>query len=125
VQHNEEYFPDSFKFDPERWIVSDINPKERVEMAREAFLPFSMGPRGCPGKTMAYMELSNTMAKALWYFDFRAAEGTLGDVGAGRSDGPKGRQRPKEFQVIDHLTSTHEGPYIQFKLRADVGDFLE
>jgi cytochrome P450 len=125
VQHNEEYFPDSFKFNPERWIVSDRNPREDVEKAKQAFLPFSVGPRGCPGKTMAYMEMSNAMAKALWYFDFKAAVGRLGAVGAGRPGGPKGRRRPNEFQLIDHLTSTHEGPYIQFKLRADVSEYLK
>ena len=124
IQHNEEYFPNSFKYDPERWIVSDTNSKEKIEIARQAFVPFSMGPRGCPGKTMAYMELSNAMAKALWYFDFKGAKGSLGAVGEGRPDGPAGRRRRDEFQLLDHLTSTHEGPYIRFKARSDVAECL-
>jgi hypothetical protein len=124
VQHNEEYFPNSFKFDPDRWIVSDTNPKEKVELAKQAFVPFSLGPRGCPGKTMAYMEMSNAIARALWYFDFKAAEGSLGAVGGGQPGGPMGRQRPNEFQLMDHITSSHDGPYIQFKLRADVSEPL-
>ncbi|KAK7184478.1 cytochrome P450 [Paraphaeosphaeria sporulosa] len=124
VQHNEEYFPDSFSFCPDRWIVSEGNPKEKIELARQAFVPFSLGPRGCPGKTMAYMELSTAMAKALWYFDFEAADGDLGVVGAGKLGGPPGRQRPNEFQLIDHLTSTHDGPYIKYKLREDVSELL-
>jgi cytochrome P450 len=124
MQHNKCYFPDSFTFDPERWIVSETNPKDRIEMARQALQPFSTGPRGCPGKTMAYMELSNAIAKTLWYFDLRAVEGSLGDIGAGKPEGPLGRRRKKEFQVIDHLTSTHDGPYIQFKLRADASEIL-
>ncbi|KAJ4296421.1 hypothetical protein N0V90_006466 [Kalmusia sp. IMI 367209] len=100
VQHNEDYFPNSFTFDPTRWLVSDTNPKDKVEAARLAFLPFSLGPRGCPGKTMAYMELSTAMAKALWYFDFKAADGALGDVGAGRVGGPRGGRGRMSFSLL-------------------------
>lgn len=124
MQHNEDYFPNSFNFDPDRWLISDTNSKADIEKARQALLPFSLGPRGCPGKGLAYMEISNAMAKALWYYDFRAAKGSLGRVGAGHPKGPLGRQRPDEFQVIDYVTSTHDGPYIEFKARVDLADCL-
>ncbi|KAF2473640.1 cytochrome P450 [Lindgomyces ingoldianus] len=124
LHHNEEYFPDSFTFKPERWIVSTDTSKESVDLARRAFAPFSLGTRGCAGRTMAYMETSNVIAKTIWYFDFTVAGGHFGTIGEGSSDGPEGRKRMKEFQLEDHFTSTHEGPYLQFKLRKEVADQL-
>ncbi|KAF2795044.1 cytochrome P450 [Melanomma pulvis-pyrius CBS 109.77] len=125
IHHNEEYFPDSFVFSPERWIASSSNPKERVELARRAFSPFSLGPRGCAGRTMAYMEISNVLARTMWHFDFATSEGSLKHVGAGAPNGPKGRHRTLEFQLQDHLVSTHAGPYLRFKLRKEVANKLE
>jgi cytochrome P450 len=116
IHHSEEYFPDSFTFSPERWIVSKYNPKESVEHTRRAFAPFSLGSRGCPGRTMAYMEISNVLAQTMWYFDFAAPEGELKRVGAGTPDGPKGRRKELEFQLQDHLISSYDGPYVRFRL---------
>ena len=124
VHHNEEYFPDPYLYNPDRWIVSDTNTKEQVEHAKYGFFPFSVGTRSCPGKTMAYMELSNTLAKTLWYFDVTVASGPLGAVGGGWPNATIGRRREKEFQLWDHLLSTHDGPYMQFKLRDGVGKAL-
>lgn len=70
LHHNEDYFPDSFSFKPERWLDSSPDTKK---IMREAFNPFSMGPRGCAGKSMAYLEASLVLAKTLWYFDFEVA----------------------------------------------------
>ncbi|KAK4692524.1 hypothetical protein P7C71_g4702, partial [Lecanoromycetidae sp. Uapishka_2] len=71
VHHNEDLYTDSYTFKPERWIVSETNPKEAVERAREAFSPFSLGTRACAGRNMAYMELADAMAKTLWYTEFK------------------------------------------------------
>jgi cytochrome P450 len=120
IHHNEEYFPDSFTFNPERWIVTASNPKEKVDLAKRAFSPFSLGSRGCPGRVMAYMEISNVLAQTIWYFDFAAPEGKMKQIGEGRPDGPKERRRKLEFQLQDHLISSHDGPYLRFKLRQEV-----
>ncbi|OTA88395.1 hypothetical protein M434DRAFT_15045 [Hypoxylon sp. CO27-5] len=52
--HNEEYFPDSFDFKPERWIEPDMPGSYDGQAARalmhRAFAPFALGARGCPGK---------------------------------------------------------------------------
>lgn len=45
---------------PERWIVSDSNPKEVLEVAKYAFEPFSYGPRSCVEMPLAYMEVSRS-----------------------------------------------------------------
>ncbi|KAI9162800.1 Cytochrome P450 monooxygenase apf7 [Paramyrothecium foliicola] len=76
--HNEDYFPDSFTWQPERWLCPD---DETHDPMRKAFVPFILGDRSCAGRTMAYLEASLTLARTLWYFDFRRAPGELGDVG--------------------------------------------
>ncbi|KAI1874420.1 hypothetical protein JX265_004628 [Neoarthrinium moseri] len=116
IHHSEDYFPDSFAFRPERWIDDSITPEVK-QIMREAFTPFSVGPRSCAGTTMAYMEVGLTIAKTLWYFDFEPAPGRLGHIGAGSPALGKGRQRPGEFQIYDVFSATHEGPYLVFNPR--------
>ena len=117
INHNKDYFPDPYIFKPERWSLSAENSIETLEKARLAFQPFSLGPRGCAGKTMAYMEISDTLARTLWYMDFRRAKGPLGLIGEGVRGSCNGRNRVKEFQVKDHISSSHDGPYLEFRCR--------
>ncbi|KAI1816992.1 cytochrome P450 [Poronia punctata] len=119
LHHNEEYFPDSFTFKPERWLDHDDTNSNKKAM-HAAFSPFSVGSRSCAGKPLAYMESSVVLAKTMWYFDFERAEGELGDVGAGKLDGPSGRERPGEFQLEDVFTARHDGPYLVFKPRGEL-----
>lgn len=123
IHHSEEIFPNSYTYKPERWIVSGDNPKEVVDRARAAFSPFSLGSRACAGRTMAYMEISDTLAKTIWYLDFRRpVSGHLGRVGEGTEGKGDGRGRVNEFQLMDHLTSSHDGPFLEFRCRADSGE---
>lgn len=115
LHHNEDYFPDSFVFSPERWL--DQSASETGKKSREAFAAFSIGPRACAGKSMAYLEMSLVLAKTLWYFDIEAAPGHLGEVGAGRPGLGLGRDRVGEFQLYDIFNATHSGPYLTFKPR--------
>lgn len=119
IQHNEEYFPDSFAYKPERWLAADESDKERERLRtmRRAFVPFSLGSRGCAGKTMAYMEAQMTLARTMWCYDFEIPDGKLGQVGAGVPGKTNGRGRAKEFQLYEHLTSSHDGPWLIFKWR--------
>ncbi|KAI5927344.1 cytochrome P450 [Camillea tinctor] len=86
--HNDQYFPDPFDFKPERWMEPDTPENEEAQAARtlvhDAFAPFALGARGCPGKPMLYLEDSLTIAKTIWYFDFESAPGDIGRVGEGR-----------------------------------------
>ncbi|KAI1088516.1 cytochrome P450 [Rostrohypoxylon terebratum] len=104
LHHNEEYFPDPFIYDPDRWLVKGDSRKAM----HDAFAAFSIGSRGCAGKPTAYLEISLALAKTLWYFDFETAPGSLGDVGIGQNG---------EFHLYDIFTSTHDGPYLVFKPR--------
>lgn len=114
LHHNEEYFSDSFAFRPERWLVEDESTLSRMH---SAFGPFSLGPRGCAGKAMAYLEASLVIAKTIWRFDFEVAPGKEGELGAGIPDRGGGRDRPDEFQLYDTFGSRHDGPNLVFRVR--------
>ncbi|KAI1464026.1 cytochrome P450 [Daldinia caldariorum] len=118
LMHNAAYFPEPFAFRPERWLDADsaFDEATRATM-RRALAPFALGDRGCAGKAMAYLETSLAVAKALWYFDFRTAEGPAGRVGGG-SPRRGWRGRVDEYQLYDIFTADHDGPNVVFKPRA-------
>lgn len=118
IHHNEQYFPNPFSFLPERWLHNADNDQAR-KVARAAFAAFSIGPRACAGKSMAYLEISLVVAKTLFSFDFKRAPGSLGDVGGGKPGATNGRVRPNEYQIHDIFTSRHDGPYLVFRPRVD------
>lgn len=125
LHHNEDMFPDSFTFNPERWIVSgDNNPREAVERARHVFSVFSLGSRACAGRNMAYTELSDSVARTVWYLDIRSAEESLDALGGGYSGARYGKHRAKEFQLQEHLTCSHDGPWLRFRVRAGAEEEL-
>ncbi|KAI1404194.1 cytochrome P450 [Hypoxylon fuscum] len=95
-----DYFPDPFAFRPERWLVDDDATLRRMH---SAFCPFSVGARACAGKPMAYFEASLVFAKTLWRFDFEAAPGKVGEVGAGVSGRTDGRGRDGRVSAVRHL----------------------
>ncbi|KAL3425968.1 cytochrome p450 family protein [Phlyctema vagabunda] len=118
MHHNEAYFPQSFSFIPERWIVNPENgvSAESVALARSAFCPFSAGSRGCIGKQLAYVELSLAIARLLWNFDIRALPGDT--TGAGGPNEVFGRHRAGEYQLEDVFVAKKEGPILQLKARS-------
>ncbi|XDG06326.1 hypothetical protein ABKA04_005941 [Annulohypoxylon sp. FPYF3050] len=132
IMHNEEYFPDSFTFKPERWLdppegnpVETEKEKEARATMRKAFTPFLIGDRACAGRAMAYMEASLTLARSLWFFDFEAAPGKAGRVGGGTAGRTDGRGRPGEFQLYDIFVAEHQGPNLIFRTRSDFWKELE
>ncbi|KAI1267562.1 cytochrome P450 [Xylariaceae sp. FL1019] len=123
LHHNEEYFPDSFVFSPERWCnpgspqVSETGrSRKNVE---QAFVPFLRGTRSCAGKAMAYHEISLTVAKLLWYFDIESAPGKAGTLGEGEPGRTDGRHRVREYQMEDCNSATHDGPNVVFHPRSE------
>lgn len=137
IQHNEAYFPDSFKFMPERWLAQDSSDQDSTandtkasqqsspRANRRAFMPFSTGDRACAGKSMAWLEMRLTISKTLWYFDFEQAPGEAGKLGGGREDGPEGRRRVDEFQLKDSIVVDHTGPNLVFRPRGDLWRDME
>lgn len=128
IHHNEEYFPDAFAFQPERWLVPTTPESQEQQAIRErmhkAFVPFIVGPRACAGKSMTYLEVSLVLAKILWYFDFKPAAGEPGGVGGDQPGRTDGRDRADEYQLFDVFNSAHDGPYLMFEARAGVAGDL-
>ncbi|KAH7309080.1 cytochrome P450 [Stachybotrys elegans] len=118
LHHNEEYFPEPFAFRPERWLEGGATEGER-KLMQDAWAPFSMGARTCPGRAMANQQATLVMAKTFWSFDFETAPGELGKLGAGRKGLGVGREREGEFQLYEIIAATHDGPMLVFTRRED------
>ncbi|GME64102.1 Cytochrome P450 [Neofusicoccum parvum] len=58
-------FNDPESFIPERWLPDSQFENDR----KDAFQPFSTGPRNCIGKNLAYHEMRLIFSKLLWNFD--------------------------------------------------------
>jgi cytochrome P450 len=125
IHHNPAYHPEPFSYIPERWIVGSekvssgypkgIVTEEDVALAQTAFSPFSVGPRGCIGKGLAYVEMMTTLARTLYLYDLRKAAGP--DPAEGRPGLEYGRHRVEEYQLIDQFTSLKDGPMVEFRKR--------
>ncbi|KAI2463952.1 putative cytochrome P450 [Annulohypoxylon bovei var. microspora] len=64
-------FADPFLFDPGRWL------DDRREDDLEASQPFSLGARGCLGKSLGWMEMRQILAKLILNFDLELADPDL------------------------------------------------
>ncbi|KAF4585910.1 Cytochrome P450 family protein [Ophiocordyceps camponoti-floridani] len=124
IHHNDDHFPTPFAYVPERWLAGETNPvtgrtttDEDVATAQAAFCPFSVGPRGCIGKGLAYVEMTTALARTLFLYDLRRAVG-VDDPGEGRVGREWGRHRPEEFQLRDTFTSAKNGPIVEFRKAA-------
>jgi cytochrome P450 len=84
IHHQADYFPQPYKCLPERWILSGSNSEAAAEMGQSIWAPFSMGPRGCVGKTVAIMQLSISLATISFLYGMRTpAEQALARIGQG------------------------------------------
>lgn len=152
IHRNPDYFPDPDRFYPERWIVSESGdatqsaspdiPRNNysVSVAREAFVAFSQGSRGCIGRQLAYYELHTTLAMTLSRFEIRLARDQLtGNLMRDSRDWRKGmgdildpkeseelkrgrrkeRRRKEEFQIFDRFLSDRNGPMVEFRERME------
>ena len=109
LHHSGVHFPDPFAFNPSRWLVSDGTSEEAVQLARDAFVPFSIGPRACIGRGVALLELYVAIARAVWLYDWRTVKGTEAN----------GMSPSGEYAMKDHFVVWKEGPVLQFKLRTE------
>ncbi|KAF2094506.1 cytochrome P450 [Rhizodiscina lignyota] len=117
LHHNTDYVPDPFTYRPERWILGQSATEESLDALHSVFNPFSIGPRGCIGKPMAYLELTLTLGRLLWGYEMRLAPGDQGRMGEGNAKLGNGRERENEFQMWDIFVSDKEGPVAQFMPR--------
>ncbi|KAI4152136.1 MAG: hypothetical protein L6R39_001887 [Caloplaca ligustica] len=69
-------FTDPSSFIPERWLPEA--PERYRSDNRPALQPFSMGPRNCLGKNLAYLEMRSILVRILWNFDITLCEESHG-----------------------------------------------
>ncbi|MGB1879927.1 MAG: cytochrome P450 [Gammaproteobacteria bacterium] len=69
---NERYFGDAARFDPSRWLAAETAANRAHEP--RAFLPFGSGPRFCPGRGLALLEIKAVLAMICRNFDVALAE---------------------------------------------------
>lgn len=84
-----------------------------LERAKSAFNPFSLGARGCIGKSVAYMELRLAIAKLIWGFEIQQV-----DVDGKAEKWWEGfAVKDGEYRLMDHFTCKKEGPVVAFQPR--------
>ena len=115
IHHNPNYYPNPFVYEPARWLPDIASPELAAhhELAQSAFCPFSIGPRGCIGKGLAYVEMMTAVARTLFLYDLRLEPGTT--LGEGSPNLEYGRHRREEYQLKDTFTSMKDGPMVQFR----------
>lgn len=64
---SEPFFPDPQAFKPERWLAD--SPQPLSNEAKRTTLPFGAGPRMCPGRYLALLEMKMAMAMLVASFE--------------------------------------------------------
>jgi cytochrome P450 len=64
---DERRFPDAAAFKPERWLAG-----ESTTSAKRVSMPFGAGPRLCPGRYLAMLEIKTVAAMLLRRFEIEA-----------------------------------------------------
>ncbi|KAL4919151.1 cytochrome P450 [Aspergillus aurantiobrunneus] len=70
ASHNPANFQQCDTFIPERWLGKGFEGDIKSGMQ-----PFSLGPRGCIGKNLSYMEMRVILARLVWNFDVVSTDG--------------------------------------------------
>ncbi|KIW07450.1 uncharacterized protein PV09_02289, partial [Verruconis gallopava] len=74
ASHSERNFDKPYDFIPERWL-----DKENTTDKLHASQAFSLGPRGCIGRNLSYMEQRLILAKLVWNNDLELANHPAND----------------------------------------------
>lgn len=117
LHRHPDYYREPLSYIPERWIegatcqapsgVSWTSSRYDIDNARNAFCPFSIGPRGCIGKSMALMEMRITLARMLFLFDMELADRMGEDAGG-------------HLALADHFVVSKTGPNVIIRRRSDL-----
>ena len=70
MHHDDRYFPDPFRFDPDRWM-----PEARASRPQFSFFPFGGGLRRCIGEGFAWTEAIMVIATLAQRWTLRGAPG--------------------------------------------------
>ncbi|KAG5683846.1 hypothetical protein PVAND_013109 [Polypedilum vanderplanki] len=80
LHHDERYFPEPEKFDPERF-----NDENKKNIRQDCYIPFGIGPRNCIGNRFALLEVKTIFYYLLLNFTFEATNETEIPLKLGRS----------------------------------------
>ncbi|KAH7354879.1 cytochrome P450 [Rhexocercosporidium sp. MPI-PUGE-AT-0058] len=111
LHHSERYFTNAEDYKPERWMTAEGTSDEEQALQKAAFSPFSVGPRGCAGKNMAYLELTTVIAKLIWRYNLRFSDQMDAALSA------RQRQTKRDDDSIDRVIAKSPGPFLEFRLR--------
>ncbi|KAK3292010.1 cytochrome P450 [Chaetomium fimeti] len=77
AMRHERYFADPLEFRPERWLPADhaLYDTRYANDNLKAFFPFSLGPRQCTGREIAWSQTRLFLAKVLWTFELEGVRG--------------------------------------------------
>jgi cytochrome P450 len=70
---SEAYVPQAAEFRPERWLT-DGAPGQMASSAKRVAMPFGAGPRICPGRYLALLEMKVAMATLLGRFEIESVD---------------------------------------------------
>jgi len=76
----EAYFAGAAAFEPQRWLEPDHAPS--VSSASRVSMPFGAGPRVCPGRHLAMLEMKMALATLIGRFEIES----VGTPGGGEPD---------------------------------------
>lgn len=80
---DERHLPRAAAFEPARWLTDD-GPGATAASPKRLSMPFGAGPRMCPGRYLALLEMKMAMATLLGRFDI---------AGVDTPDGQPARER--------------------------------
>ncbi|TEA21029.1 Cytochrome P450 monooxygenase 1 [Colletotrichum sidae] len=81
--HSPENWSEPWKFMPERFLDLEKNDHDRLDSLQ----PFSVGPRNCIGRNLAYAEMRMVLARLIFDFDMQLAQGNDGWIERQRAFG--------------------------------------
>ncbi len=58
-------------FRPERWLVTGEDGKEEFDAHAGPHLAFGLGPRGCFGRRLAYLQMRIILVMMIWNFELK------------------------------------------------------
>ena len=98
---NDAHIPQATHFKPARWLA-DGDQSHMAQSAKRISMPFGAGPRICPGRYLALLEMKMAIATLLNAFDI---------LGVGTADGS---------EPVEHLAFTMTPLGLQMRLQARV-----